>query len=226
MKQLLLILLTVIAFRSEGQITVDTTKTTVTVKEKTPVINKTLTIYRSYIAGSGMRHQAVYQPVADDLGEEPESLKLSFADEVPHFKKMMDAALAKKQYNFSSLSMNLLPFEELANKLIDIYSNSTDWNDYVKKATNLKQTTTLFDGSEVAEVHYYAKMAKYVMDKSDFAATLNELLKPYGYSVASINFPEEHQQVFSADKLMVLGKNPNLFIPIPDYSITLAKLKK
>jgi hypothetical protein len=221
MKNLLVLLFSLVAFSSVAQITVDSTKTTLTVKEKLPTGVKTLTVYRSFVQGSGMRHQAVYQPVAEELGEEPESLKLSFADELPHIKKMMDAALQKRQLNLSSFSFNLLPYADLANKLID-----TDWNDYVKKATNLKQTTTLFDGSEVSEVHFYAKMAKYVMDKSDFAAQFDGLLKPYGYKIASIDFPEEHQQVFSADKLMVLGKNPNLFIPLPDYSISVVKIKK
>ena len=226
MKNLLVLLFTLVALNSEAQVSVDSTKTTLTVKEKLPTGVKTLTVYRSFVQGSGMRHQAVYQPGADELGEEPESLKLSFAEELPHIKKMMDAALAKRQLNLSSFSFNLLPYADLANKLIDIYTNSTDWNDYVKKATNLKQTTTLFDGSEVSEVHFYAKMAKYVMDKSDFTTQFDGLLKPYGYKIASIDFPEEHQQVFSADKLMVLGKNPNLFIPIPDYSISVVKIKK
>jgi len=226
MKNLLLISLVFCATSCLGQLTIDTTRTTVTVKEKLPGVVKTLTIYRSFVEGSGMRHQAVYQPVADELGDEPETLKLTFAEEIPHIKKMLDAATAKKQFYFSSLSLNLLPYTDLSGKLIDIFTNSTDWNDYLKKAKNLKQTTTLFDGSEVAEIHFYAKMAKYVLDKTDFATTINDVLKPYGYVVTSINFPEEHQQVFSADKLMVLGKNPNLFVPVPDYSIAITKIKK
>lgn len=226
MNKLYLILLIAFALDCHGQITIDSTKTTVTVREKLPAATKTLSIYRSFVPGQGMRHQLIYQPLAEELGEEPETMKLSFATETTHIRKMMDAALAKRQLNISSFSINLFPYEDLARKWVDIYVNSKHWNDYVKKATNLKRTTTLFDGSEVSEVHFYAKMAKYVLDLSDFTTTLNDLFRPYGYMVASVNFPEEHQQVFSADKLMLLDKEPNLFIPMPEYSITLAKIKK
>jgi hypothetical protein len=226
MNKLYLILLIAFALDCHGQITIDSTKTTVTVREKLPTATKTLSIYRSFVPGQGMRHQLIYQPLAEELGEEPETMKLSFATETTHIRKMMDAALAKRQLNISSFSINLFPYEDLARKWVDIYVNSKHWNDYVKKATNLKRTTTLFDGSEVSEVHFYAKMAKYVLDLSDFTTTLNDLFRPYGYMVASVNFPEEHQQVFSADKLMLLDKEPNLFIPMPEYSITLAKIKK
>lgn len=209
-----------------GQITIDSTRTTVTVREKLPTAVKTLSIYRSFVPGSGMRHQLVYQPLAEELGDEPEPLKLSFTEESAHIRRMLDAVLAKKQLNISSFSINLFPYEDLARKWVDIYVNSKHWNDYLKKSTNLKQTTTLFDGSEVSEVHFYAKMAKYVLDLSDFTSPLNDLFRPYGYVVASINFPEEHQQVLSADKLMLLGKDPNLFIPMPEYSITLSRIRK
>lgn len=226
MKKLYLILLITMAVHCNGQITVDSTKTTVTVREKLPTGVKTLSVFRSFVTGAGLRHQVVYQPLAEELGEEPESLKLSFNEESTHIRKMLDAALAKRQLYLSSFSINLMPYEDLARKWVDIYVNSKHWNDYLKKSTNLKQTTTLFDGSEVSEVHFYAKMAKYVLDLSDFPAVLNELFKPYGYVVASINFPEEHQQVFSTDKLMLLGKDPNLFIPVPEYSISLSRIKK
>lgn len=226
MKKLYLILLITLALDCQGQITVDSTKTTVTVREKLPAATKTLSVYRSFVPGQGLRHQLVYQPLAEELGEEPETMKLQFTDESTHIRKMLDAAMAKRQLNISSFSINLFPYEDLARKWVDIYVNSKHWNDYVKKATNLKRTTTLFDGSEVSEVHFYAKMAKYVLDLSDFSTALNDLFRPYGYVVAAINFPEEHQQVFSADKLMLLDKDPNLFIPMPEYSITLAKIKK
>jgi hypothetical protein len=227
MKHLFLLLLLVVAANSYGQLTVDTTRATITVKEKAASGVKTLTIYRSFVQGIGNRNQAIYQPGADELGDETETLQLTFAEEATHIKKMLDAATAKKQINLSSFSINMLPYKDLTRKLTEIYTSSTDWADYLKKnADNLKKTTELFDGSEYTEVHFYAKMAKYVLDKSDFYAQLNELFKPYGYTVSSINFPEEHQQILSTDRLMLLGKNGNLFIPVPDYSLTLTKLKK
>lgn len=227
MKHLLIVLLIVAATNSYGQLTVDTTRATVTVKNKTASGVKTLTVYKSFVQGIGNRNQAIYQPVADELGEEPETLQLTFEEEATHIKKMLDAAVAKKQMNLSSFSINMLPYKDLTRRLADIFTSSTDWADYLKKnADKLKKTTELFDGSEYTEVHFYAKMAKYVLDKSDFYAQLNELFKPYGYIVSSINFPEEHQQILSSDRLMLLGKNGNLFIPVPDYSLTLTKLKK
>ncbi len=227
MKRLLLLLLVACSVDCLGQITVDTTRTTVTVKETSAGALRTLTIYRSFVAGSGMRNQAIYQPVAGEFGEEPATLKLTFAEEVPHIKKMLDAALLKKQFNFSSLSMNVLPYTDLTAKLVEVFTASPEWNEYIKKATNIKRTTTLFDGSEVTEVAFNPKGAAQVLNKSDFFKDFNALFMPYGYSVsATFPEPEEHQQVLSADKLMLMGKDGNLFIPVPDYLFTLTKIKK
>jgi hypothetical protein len=227
MKHLLLLLFVSCAMPSWGQITIDTTRTSVTVKEKTAAVVRTLTIYRSFVQGAGMRNQAVYQPTASEFGEEPETLKLTFAEEMPHIKKMLDAAIAKKSFYFSTFSINVLPYTDMLEKLVEIYSASPEWIEYTKKETNTKRTTTLFDGSEITEVAYNPKAAAAVLKKSNFLKDLNALFAPYGYVVAA-DFPEpdEHQKVLSLDKLMLLGKDGNLFVPVPDYSFTLTKIRK
>ncbi len=226
MRYLLFILLMAVAAGSYGQLTVDTTRTTIIVREKSPGVSKTLTIYRSFVPGSGIRNQAIYQPVADEFGEEPEILKLTFAEESAHIKKMLDAAIARRPINLSKISINFLPYTDITARLIDIYTNSPEWNEYLKKATNLKRTVTLFDGSELSEVAYNTKFAAAILDRSDFVKDLTALFAPYGYVVTAGGFSDEHQQILSLDKLMLLGKDSNMFIPVPNFFFNLNKVKK
>jgi hypothetical protein len=226
MRYLLFVAIALLPLVGFGQLTVDTTRTTITVREKSATAVRTLTIYRSFVPGSGIRHQAIYQPTATEFGEEPDILKLNFAEESVHIKQMLDAAMKGRQLNFSKLSINVLPYTELTGKLIEIYTQSPEWNDYLKKAANLKRTVTLFDGSEISEVAYNIKMAAWVLDKSDFAADMAKLFAPYGYTVTHGGFPDEHQQILSLDKLMLLGKDSNMFIPVPNLYFNLTKTKK
>ncbi len=226
MKRLLFILLIAAAGNLQAQITVDTSRTIVTVKEKIGVSVRTLTIFKSFVPGTGVRNQIVYQPMPDDFGVEPETLRLTFADEVPHIKAMFDAALKRRKYDCSRVSINILPYTDLLTKLTDIYVNSPEWNNYLKTATNLRTTVTLYDGNEVAVVAYDVKVAAAVLDKSDFLKDFNALFAPYGYVVTSGGFAEEHQQALSADKLILIGRNGNLFVPLPNSSFTLTKIKR
>ncbi len=222
MRRLLFFCLLLAATQGFAQITVDTTRATVTVREK----GRTLTIFRSMVPGVGMRHQITYQPVPNDFGDEPETLKLNFSEEVPHIKAMLDAALQKRQFVFSRISINPIPYTELTNKLVAIYSNSPEWNAYLQKATDLRTTVELFDGSQVAEVQYDTKLALSILEKSDFLKELNAFFAPYGYTVSLAGFPDDHLQTVSTDRLLLLGHNGNLFIPAPNFFFTLTKTKK
>jgi hypothetical protein len=226
MRQLLFILFAAIPLGSYAQLTIDSTRTTLTIRDKSQGGNRTLSIYRSFVPGAGVRHQAVYQPIAGEFGEEPEILKLKFAEEAVHLKRMLDAALAKRTLNLSKLSINILPYADLTGKLIDVYSQSPEWNDYLKKTANLKRTVTLFDGSEISEVAYNTKMAEWVLNKSDFLKEIQAFFTPYGYAVANGGFSEEHQEILSLDKLMILGKDRNTFIPVPNPFFMLTKFTK
>jgi hypothetical protein len=82
------------------------------------------------------------------------------------------------------------------------------------------------DGSDVTETAYNIKAAAAIFDSSDMLKELNGLFAPYGYTVTSGGFPDEHQQIVSTDKLMLLGKNPNLFVPVPNTFYNLVRIKK
>lgn len=192
MKWLLTILTITYCLAGYGQITIDSTRTTITIREKAGRGLKTLTIYRSFVQGSGVRHQIVYQPTAEVFGEEPETLRLSFADELTSFKKLLDIAMSKRSYNFSKVSVNVLPYADLTGKLVQIYSASADWGAYVKGNNNLTRTISLYDGTQIIEVAYDAKRAGNVLSKSDFAKEVNDLFGKYGYTATPPDFPEEH----------------------------------
>lgn len=225
MKRMLLALLPLfIAGHTMGQITVDTTRTSVTVKEKAGNNVKTMTIYRSFVEGRGMCNQIVYQPVAAEFGEEPATLALKFSAEAPHIKAMLDAAYIKrKQYNFSRISINVLPYTDLLSKLADMFIASKEWGDYLKKAT-LQHVTRLDDGSEVTESWFDARLAAWVVDKSDIINDFNALFIPYGYKVSS-SFPDDHRQLMQPETLIALGKDPKAIVPLLDNFFVLTKIK-
>ncbi|GAA4462705.1 hypothetical protein GCM10023093_09850 [Nemorincola caseinilytica] len=227
MKKLLLISVMAMATCAYGQMKVDTTRTSVTVRQTVASAVKTLSIYRAFVPGQGMRYLAVYQPTAAELGEEPDISRMKFTDEAVRIKAMLDAALAQKPLNFSRLSINLLPYIDLTARLVELYSTSKEWNDYLQKnAASLRKSVTLMDGSEVTEISYDIQVAAAVFEKSDMLKELQELFGPYGYTVTQGGFPDEHQQLVSTDKLMLLGKDPNLFVPAPNTFINLLKTKK
>ncbi|MES2700991.1 MAG: hypothetical protein V4649_00035 [Bacteroidota bacterium] len=214
-----------LSLAGNAQVSVDTTGGNVIVTEKQGTNTKTLRIYRSFGQKTGRCHKIIYQPDASEYGEEPTTLKLNFSAEAAHIKTMLDAAMLKKQYNFSQFSISILPYTDLVTKLTDIYSNSPEWNAYLKKAGSLKKETVLFDGSVASEIGYDQAVAAAVLDKSDFLKQLSDLFLPYGYKLSSAGFPDEHQQVISSDQLMLLGKNGNLIIPVPTTSFVLTKVK-
>lgn len=207
--------------------TVDTTRTSVTVKQTVAGTPKMLSIFKAYVPNQGLRYLAVYQPSAAQLGEEPEISRVKFAEETVHLKAMLDAALARKPLNFSRISINMLPYIDFTAALVELYATSKEWNDYLKAAAGqLRKPITLWDGSEVTELAYDIKLADTILNKSNLLKQLNDFFLPYGYTVASGGFPDEHQQIVSTDKLMLLHKDPNLFIPVPNTFFNLTKIKK
>lgn len=206
---------------------IDTTRTTVSVKHVVAGTPKSLSIFRSMVPGQGLRYQAVYQPTAAELGEEPEISQLKFATEAVNIKAMLDAAFTRKALNMSRFSINMMYYIDFTAKLIETYSNSKEWNDYLKaNADKLRVPIMLWDGSEIQEVAYDNKVAVAILEKSDLLKDLKDFFAPYGYTVTTGGFPEEHQQIVSTDKLMLLHKDPNLFVPVPNTFVNLIKTKK
>ena len=208
-----------------GQITVDTSGGNVIVKEKTNTVTKSLSIYKSFVPHRGKCNLMVYDHNSGDYGDEPDTLYLSLATELPHVKTMLDAAMKYKRYNFYRFAFDIAPYKELMSKLVDIYGNSKEWNDYLQKAGNLQLSTTLYDGNEVSEIAYDKTVAGNILVKSDFVQALNDFFKPYGYKVAANGFPDDHKQIVSRSELRSLGKPESLFIPIPNSYFTLTKIK-
>jgi len=206
-------------------ITIDTTRTTMVITEKTGNTVRTLSVYRILIIGTGYRHQGIYQPTAAEFGTEPDILKLNFADEFAHLKNMIEAANKIRPLNFSRISINILPFNELMMKLVNYFEKSPEWNAHLKSNPNLKRTTTLFDGSQINEIAYNYRIAGDLLDRSDYITDVNAAFTTIGYTARSGGFPDEHQRIISADKLMLLGKNANLFIPEPNMYLNLTKIK-
>ncbi len=224
MNRVLFILLITISSHCLAQITVDTTKTTVTIKEKAANTAKTMTIYRSFVEGRGMCNQIVYQPTIEEFGEEPVMPALNFNNELPHIKTMLDAANKRKQYNFSRFSINLLLYNDMMGKLVEIFTTSKEWNEYIKKAP-LKRVTRLYDGTEVEELHYDARLAGWVLDRSDFLKDITALFVAYDYKVTSGGFADDHQQTVAPEMLAALGKSTGMVIPVPENFFVLTKVK-
>ncbi len=210
-----------------GQLTIDSSRTTFIIHEKSKGVDRTLSIYRKFIPGLGVRHIAIYRPSVEAFGEESELLTLQFSNEAKNLKKLLDIAVSKREFNFSRLSINILVYKELVADLINIYSNSPAWADYQQKNSGkLRQTITLWEGSQITEPSFDVNVAAAVLNKSAFASVIGDLFKEYGYTASPPAFPEEHQQIVSTDNLMLAGKDPNLYIPVPDYYFTLTKINK
>ena len=224
MRKALFILFMAVAGNCLAQITVDTTKALVTVKEKTATGVKTMTIYRTYVQGAGMRNQIVYQPGAAEFGEEPPTLLLNFTGELAHIKAMLDVAIKRKQFNFSKISINIIPYKDMMEKLVAVYASSQEWNDYLRKG-GLMRTTKLDDGTEVSELVYDPRIAGAILDKSDLLKELNAIFVPYGYKVSSGGFPDDHQPLVEPERLVQMGKPSSLVIPLPNSYFTLTKIK-
>lgn len=209
-----------------GQYSFDSSGTSLTVREKTPAGSRSLTVFKSFVEGVGIRNQVAYQPTADAFGEEPETLNLKFATEQDVIKKMLDAALSHRKVHLSRFALNPLPYSDLCAKLVDAFSASTEWNEYLRKNPNLKRTLTLDDGNEITEAHFDTSVAASVLAGSHYADDVRKLFAPYGYDVVICTFPEEHQEMLSTDKLMLLGKSPSLQVPVPSFYFLLDKSKK
>lgn len=213
------------AGQGHAQVTIDSTHTTITIHEKQAGRQRTLSVYRSYVPGKGMREQAVYQPTADEVGQEPETLHLDFGEESVHIKQLLDIALSKRKINLSRFAFNIALYSDLVTKLVDIYSSSPEWKAYLQQAGDLKVTVMLDDGSQFSEVAYDPKVAASVLDKSDFMKRINTFFAPYGYKAMPGGFGTDHQAVVSVDQLMLMGRNGNLVVPIPNPYFNLEKIK-
>ena len=225
MKKLLIVVCLLACHLGYAQISVDTTRGNVIVKEKAGKIVKSVNIYTTFAAGQGKCSHIEYDPNSGDYGAEPDTFYLNFASELTHLKTMLDSALThKKKYDFCRFACNLAPYRDLAAKLVEVYSNSAEWNDYLTKATNILVTDTLFDGNELEEIRYDPVLAAQILDKSDFLRLLNDFFRPYGYKVGANGFPSDHQPLVSRDELRSLGKPETLVIPVPNGDFTLTKL--
>jgi hypothetical protein len=226
MKKLLFLLFILHFNISKAQLTVDSAKTVMTVKEKSVTGLKSITIYKSFVEGKGIRHQAVYLPVSESTEVEPEQLNLSIASELPTIKRLLDASIGKRNFNLSRFAFNILPYNDLCAKLADIYANAAEWNAYLTKNPDRKRTISLLDGTEITEVSFDEDLAKAILDKSDFLNQLKALFAPYGYTITVGGFPYDHQEILSVDKLKACGKNTTLFVPIPHFYFNLTKITK
>ncbi len=227
MNKLLILLAILTGTHACAQMKVDTTRTSVTVRHVVAGVPKTLNVYRSFVPGQGLRYLAAYQPTSAEFGTESETDMAKLADELPHIKAMLDAANARKPINLSRFSINMAYYSDVATKLVELYANSPVWSEYTKvNAGRLKRVTTLFEGSEVTEIAFSPRMADSVFKTSDILRDMNTFFAPYGYKVTSGGFPDEHQEILSTDKLLLLHKDPNLFIPIPNMYLTLIKASK
>lgn len=209
-----------------AQLSVDTTKGRTVVTNKVGGVVKTLSIYTSYAQPKVKQQQVVYLPENADYADETNTMRLSFATESATLKTMLDAAAKNKNYNFYRLSFNVVPYKDLMGKLADVYANSAEWNDYLKKAGDLHRVYKLDDGNEVTEVGYDPAKALAVMNKSDFMQGINAIFSTYGYQATSAGFPEDHQVILTPDQLRLLGKSETLFVPVPGMFFTLTKIKK
>lgn len=225
MKKLLPLFFLILSFNCYAQISVDTSGGNVIVLEKTKTVTKALSIYRMFIPHRGKCNLMVYEPDCDDYGDDPDTLILNLSIELQHAKSMLDAALKYKRYNFYRFAFDISPYRDLIGKLVDIYTNSKEWNDYLQKAGNLQLSNRLYDGNEITEIGYDKTVAANVLAKSDFTKTLNDFFLPYGYKVTANGFPDDHQQIVSRAELRSLGKPQTLFIPIPNSYFNLTKIK-
>lgn len=208
-----------------AQISVDTSGGNVIVTEKTKTVTKALSIYRMFVPHRGKCNLMVYEPDCDDYGDDPDTLILNLGAELQHAKSMLDVALKYKRYNFYRFAFDITPYRDLVGKLVDIYANSKEWNDYLQKAGNLQLSSTLYDGYEVTETGYDKNIAGGILAKSNFTQMLDDFFRPYGYKVSANGFPDDHQQIVSRAELKSLGKPETLFIPIPNSYFTLTKIK-
>jgi len=212
-------------FNCYAQISVDTSGGNVIVTEKTKTVTKALSIYRTFVPHWGKCNLIVYEPNCGDYGDDPDTLYMNLSTELLHAKEMLDVALKYKKYNFYRFAFDINPYRDLIAKLVDIYANSKEWNDYLQKAGDLKRSTTLYDGNEITETGYNKTIAESVLAKSDFTQILNDFFKPYGYKVTANGFPDDHQEIVSRNELRSLGKTETLFVPIPNSYFTLSKIK-
>ena len=227
MKRIITLLFLLATGSSYGQISVDSTAGgVVMVTEKTPVGNKSLNVY-TYLNGDFEKsHEVVFEPHPGNTSEDPDTLHLNFAAESVYLKDMLAAALKyKNDYNLAKFAMNILSYSDVMTKLIDLYTNSADWNNYLRKAPTLVVTTKLLDGNEFTELAYNSKVASRVLDKSDFLKGLNAIFNPHGYKVVSNGFADEHQQIVSEMQLKSLHRDEHLFIPVPVSNFKLVKIK-
>lgn len=209
-----------------AQITVDTTRTMVMVKEKAGATSRALNIYRIFVPGQGTCHKITYQPDNTiEIGDEPPGMRMTFASESAHMKAMLDAAMKMKQYNFASISFNVTPYTDLVSKLANAYESSPEWNNYLRRTgDSLYVTTVLWDGNEVREIAYNQQVAARVLDNNDMVKAINNVMLPYGYQVKGIEFLTDHPEILRPDQLQLLNKNGNLIVPVP-HNFTLRKVK-
>ena len=225
MKRLLFLFLLFLSFSSYAQVSVDTSGGNVIVKEKASSVGRSLSIFKTFIPFKGWCHHIVYDPNIGEYGDDPDSLFLNLNTELQHVKSMLDLVIKYKKYNFYRFAFNVAPYRDLMNKLVDIYSNSPEWNAYLNKAGSLEVVDTLYDGNQVSEVGYDRAVAASILDKSDFVKVFNDFFLPYGYRVGSSGFPADHQRVLSQNELRSLGKPETLFIPIPNSYFNLTKIQ-
>ena len=128
MKKGLALLFLLSPYWSFAQISIDTAKGNVIIKEKTPTVYKSLSIYRTFVPYRGMCSTVVYDPNSGDYGDDPDSLYLNFSVEQVHVKNMLAVALKYKKYDFYRFAFDIAPYRDLVSKLVDIYASSPQWN--------------------------------------------------------------------------------------------------
>ena len=225
MRKIGILVFLLLSYKGYAQMSVDTSDGNVIVYEKNKTVTRALSIYKSFVPHYGKCNLMVFEPDCDNYGDDPDTLVLNLDAELKHAKSMLDLAMKYKRYNLYRFAFDISPYRDLIGKLVDIYSDSKEWNDYLEKAGNLQLSSTLYDGNEVKEIGFDKAIAEKILAKSDFTKLLNDFFRPYGYKVTANGFPDDHQQIVSRAELRSLGKPESLFIPIPNSYFTLTKIK-
>ena len=154
------------------------------------------------------RSLVYYTPVYSCNGKaikERKRPRLNFKAEIPAISRMIDTARQFMVIDLCMMNINIKDYDDLLSSLIDKFGASDEWKKSVERRGVYKNDKLNFD---------YGLVVKMLRDEK-ILDPMNELLNPYGFSVATAHIVESELQIVSKKDLKRLGKDENLIIPLP-----------
>jgi hypothetical protein len=131
----------------------------------------------------------------------------TFITELPYIRRLLDTVQKHESLQLCVFDITPGSYDDIMLQLVDVFSGSKDWNEYLKTQAVNKQKAEDYDEELVTRL----------MGHLDIIKQVDRFVSDYKFTTGSLKIAGDSKHFISKKELKRLGKNTELKIPLPDH---------